>query len=242
MFDLNLLGKPGLQSKKVDSTISFLKESQHKGQQKSIPIIDKKPKSRIQLLIFSGLFIAIFSAIGFLYLVPFLNKNNKIELPINQIEISQNEIVSGLIDLLLNESLSPLISKINFQKELISIQFEVKDDKLISKLLETDFYGIHIRTKIDQYNDQSYSYKIPWKGVSNPANSGLSQIKDQIGERFVLSNSYDFQTESYILIINEFQNVVSILLRLHDSNILQNFEINIVPGPDEFTTISLKHF
>ena len=78
--------------------------------------------------------------------------------------------------------------------------------------------------------------------IIGPNHGSTTEIKEQIGERFVLSNSYDFKTNSFILIINEFKNIVSILLRLHDSNILQKYEINIKPGPEQFTTISLKHF
>jgi len=87
-----------------------------------------------------------------------------------------------------------------------------------------------------------YFYRIPWTGISDPLNQELSHIKNKIGERFILSNSYDFISDSNILIINEFKNIVSILLRLHEAKSLQNFNIKIEQGPDEFTTISLKPF
>ena len=105
-----------------------------------------------------------------------------------------------------------------------------------------DFYGINIRAKINQNEELNYIYRIPWLGKSDPINQEFSNIKKIIGERFILSNSYDFKTDTFSLIVNEYKNIVSILLRLNDADILTNFNIKIKPGPDEFLTISLKPF
>ena len=243
MFDLNILGKPGLQPKKVNSSISFLQEVSQPVHH--IPLsgkIQNKQKSRVSFLVIIGFLIAGISAIGFLYFLPKLNLKNHPKLPIYNTDISQNEIVSGLIDLLLNEEFSSHISMIEFKRNEIRVQFLLDDENLINKLMINDFYGINIRTKLNEFGDKTYLYKIPWKAVSNPLDKGLEQIKDQISERFVLSNTYDFKTGTDVLIINEFKNIVSVLLRLHDANILQNFGIKIEPKPNEFTTILLKNF
>ena len=87
-----------------------------------------------------------------------------------------------------------------------------------------------------------YIFKIPWTGLSDPQNQELSHIKNKIGEQFILSNFYDFKSDSYIFIVNEYKNIVSILLRLHEAKSLQNFNIKIENGPNKFITISLKPF
>lgn len=242
MFDLNLINEPGLQAEKNNNTISFLKKTDSIKDVGKTSKKVKKQKSRAGLILFLGLLIAVISAIGFLFLLPLINSKNNLEKPVHSYEITKNEVVSGLIDLLLNEELSQNINQIHIEKELILIKFSNLDNEKIKKLKESDFYGINIRTSINKSGEKSYLFKLPWWGISNPNNNGLTEIKEQIGERFVLSNSYDFTSNSFILIINEFKNIVSILLRLHDSNILQNYEIYIEPGPEQFTTISLKHF
>jgi len=243
MFDLNLLAKPGLQPQKVNTSISFLEEKSNvKKMQKDIPEKKTNQKSRTKLLLILGLLITAISAVGFLYILPLLNSNNMPIKPDYKFEISQNEVVSGLIDILLNEEMSPHISKIEFKRDELLIQFKTENELIIQKLLNNDFYGINIRTKINSFLDKIYLYKIPWEGVTIPNSIGMQQIKENIGERFVLSNNYDFASNSIVLTINEFKNLVSIILRLNDSNLLQNFEILIVPGKDDFTTISLKNF
>lgn len=243
MFDLNLLAKPGLQPQKVNTSISFLEENPS-GRKipKDISGTKTNQKSRTKLLLILGFLITAILAVGFLYILPILNSNNLPVKPDYKHEISQNEAVSGLIDILLNEEMSPHISKIEFKIDELLIQFKTENEIIIQKLLNNDFYGINIRTKLNSFLDKIYMYKIPWEGVTIPNSIGIQQIKENIGERFVLSNNYDFASNSIVLTINEFKNLVSIILRLNDSDLLQNFEILIVPEKDDFTTISLKNF
>tara|TARA_B100001029_G_C15057437_1_gene455522 strand:- start:1671 stop:2399 length:729 start_codon:yes stop_codon:yes gene_type:complete len=242
MFDLNLIEKPGLQVKQKNKTISFLKKNDTLKKKNNYNIQKKKPKSRIGLILFFGFTFAIISAIGFLYLLPLVNSKNNLDNLNYNYGITKNEVVSIVIDLLLNKDISPKISEINFKNESILIKFNELLTKEIKLLNQLKFYNINIRTSVNKLNKNVYSFKLPWTGISNPINKGLSEIKEQIGERFVLSNSYDFTSDSFVLIIDNFENIVSILLRLHDSDILDNYQINIHNEPNDFSTIYLKHF
>ncbi|MBC8196996.1 MAG: hypothetical protein H8E60_03825 [Candidatus Marinimicrobia bacterium] len=244
MFDVNLLGKPGIQPKVVNTSHSFLDEMQkEKVDTKYKPVEKKSPaKSRIKSLIIIGLIVTGLTAICLMYLLPLINPIKSIEKPNYNLEISQNEIVSGLIDLLLNNKLNQKIDLIEFNIDEINIIYNKSINQKIKELGLNDFYGINIRAKIYQDKKLNYIYRIPWFGRSNPINQEFSNIKKIIGERFILSNSYDFKTDTFSLIVNEYKNIVSILLRLHDADILTNFNIKIQSGPDEFSTISLKPF
>ena len=243
MFDINLLGKPGLQPEIVNNSISYLiKEVENKVTSDSI--IDQKqlPGSRVKFLLFFGFIFTVIMAYGLIYYFSLLNQNNLKEISNYEIKIPDNEIVSGIIDLLLNKELMPYIELIEFKKNEIEIIYNQKNEKQIHILNKNDFFGINVRTRIDQMNKYKYIYRIPWQGFSDPLNQDLSQIKNKIGEHYILSNSYDFSTDSNILIINEYKNLVSILLRLHESKSLHNYNIKIEHGPHEFSTISLKPF
>ena len=202
MFDLNLLGKPGLQPNEVNDSISFLNDElkQKIISENRFTLNQPINKSRYKYLIFFGIIIAGIMALGFIYLLPLVSPKilpNKLNY---KIEISENEIVSGLIDLLLNEELTPHISLIEFKKNGIEIIYEIKNVEQVSLLNNSDFYGINIRSKVDYLNNLKYIFKIPWTGLSDPQNQELSHIKNKIGERFILSNYYDFKSNSYILV------------------------------------------
>ena len=181
-------------------------------------------------------------ALGIIYIIPLLNESYSLVNPYQNKEISQNKIISGLIDLLLNEELSDQIILIEFKSTEIQIIYELENEMQANQLRKCDFYGLSIRFKVDEQNKLKYVYRIPWKGKSDSANQEFSNIKNIIGKKFILSNYYDYNSDTYSLIVNETKNIVAIFLRLHEANSIQNFNIKMEPGPNKFTTISLKPF
>ena len=161
MFDLNLINKPGLQAEKVDKTISYLKNNDNLKNRNSKSNHQKNQKSRSVMILISGVFFAVMSAIGSLYLLPIIKSKNDLEKPVVNKNITKNQVMTGLIDLLLNPEIGLKVSQVYFQKDIVSIFFKNLNIQQVKMLEESNFHGINIRTSINKLNQKYYLFKLP---------------------------------------------------------------------------------
>ena len=89
--------------------ISFLKDNvkQKINSEKKERYNITPPKSRIKFIFILGIIISSIMALGIIYIIPLINGSYSLVNPYQNKEISQNKIISGLIDLLFifNETL-----------------------------------------------------------------------------------------------------------------------------------------
>ena len=242
MFDLNLLAKPGLQGEKNNDTVSYI-EDYSRTLNKTDKQSQSKKKARNKFLVIIGFLVSIISALVIIYFLPLITKKN-IELKKNilQNNISKNDIISDLVDLLLHPRFNKKIKKIHFNNNFLQIKFEELDQISFDQLEKDFFYKTFIRTSVNILDKKEIMYRLPWIGISEFRNEDLKTINEKIGQRFILKSLYDITENKYNFTINEFKSLSSIILRLHNSDIIDNYEIEIISNENNYPLISFKNF
>tara|TARA_B100000941_G_C28490698_1_gene547772 strand:+ start:829 stop:1557 length:729 start_codon:yes stop_codon:yes gene_type:complete len=242
MFDLNLLAKPGLQGEKNNDTVSYI-EDYSRTLNKTDKQYQSKKKARNKFLVIIGFLVSIISALVIIYFLPLITKKN-IELKKNilQNNISKNDIISDLVDLLLHPRFNKKIKKIHFNNNFLQIKFEELDQISFDQLEKDFFYKTFIRTSVNILDKKEIMYRLPWIGISEFRNEDLKTINEKIGQRFILKSLYDITENKYNFTINEFKSLSSIILRLHNSDIIDNYEIEIISNENNYPLISFKNF
>ena len=242
MFDLNLLAKPGLQGENNNDKVSFI-EDFSKTLNKTDKQFQSKKKARNKFLVMIGFFISIITALVIIYFLPLITKENiEYKKNILQKNISKNDIISDVVDLLLNPRFNEKIKKIHFNKNFLKIKFEELDQISFDQLEKDFFYKTYIRTSVNILDKKEIMYRLPWIGISEFRNEDLKIINEKIGQRFILKSLYDITENKYNFTINEFKSLSSIILRLHNSDIIDNYEIEIISNENNYPLISFKNF
>lgn len=238
MFDVNLLGKPGIQPENVLDNISFYKEKVPQSEKvQNMPKKSDDQSSSAVILFIAFLITVILSCLVYFGIVSF--DNQKIEhAKYNQFK-SGKEIFNNLYAFLAAKE-SVLPDRILFGEYELEIHLNPNSDYAVNvvKSFGLDF-GVPVRIASQKDAENHIIYRIPWETSSNTGLQDFDDLKRIMGEQYFTRSSFDEILDIYSVVIKR-ENLIDLLQNLFKAGILNSYIFDIQPGLEGSVMISIQ--
>ena len=238
MFDVNLLGKPGIQPENVLDNISFYKEEV--SQSKIAKDIPKKPneKSSSGVILFIGFLITVVLSL-IVYFVFVHTISQKIGPEIYNQPKTRDEIFNNLSAFLTTQNnIRP--ERILFGKFELEIHLKANHNYAANlvKSLGIDF-GVPVRIASHADDENYIIYRIPWETSSKIGLGDFNDLKRIMGEHYFIRSSFDKFLNIYSVVIKR-DHLNDLLQNLFNAGILNSYIFDIQPDLEGSVTLSIS--
>lgn len=234
MFDVNLIGKPGIQPIKVPDTLSYYNESIFTSKDSNEIPKSKKNKVSTNKILFMGLIVTLSITLIFYFSVL---ENVSLSSQKNITDrVSSNDKIFTKLKLFLLSNQKYQQTRIIIGKKYIRIYFHSNQNfyDLLIRELENNF-GFNARISSNSKNRNYVIFRLPWNTEKKSAD--FTEIKNLIDDENIINYSFDKNLETIFLSINELY-LVDFLDKLYELNIISLFTYDI--NFEESDTITIK--
>ena len=238
MFDVNLLGKPGIQPENVPDNVSFYKGE--KTQPEKTVNIPKQTaeKSSANIILFIGFIVTI--AVSIIFYFTFVQSLKSKDEPKKYHQPMSSEEIFNCLEKITTTQ------KFNYLKLILvkrsELEIRLIQDNEISEGTILSFEkltGVPHRIISNLVDENRISFRIPWQLMSRSNSTEISDIAQLLDSSKIIRSSIDSTSNIFHLVI-KINYLIDLLESLNTAGMLNLLDIEMQPGLGETMEVTIK--